>query len=117
MAEERGQPHRAFVAEGDGQGVLQMGASRHRRVAIAPSELGEMAANRGQVFFDQPESCADLQHDSRIHDVLGRGSPMDVTAVVSCPFGELANERQDRVSDSLGFLLQSREIECLASVR
>jgi len=111
MAVEGGEPDRGLVAEGHRQRVLQMGAPRQWCVAMAPGEVGEMPANCRQIVFDQREPRADLQDDGGIHDVLGRGSPMDVAAVLARPFGELADERQDRVSDGLGFLLQAREIE------
>ena len=38
------QPHRRLVAKGDRQGVLQVGAAGHRRVAPAPRQPGEMTA-------------------------------------------------------------------------
>ena len=117
MAIESGEPDSGLVAEGYRQRVLQMCAPRHRCVAIPLGKLGEVAADCRQIPFEQHEASADLQHHGRIHDVLGRGSPMNVAAVVPRPFGELAHERQDRIPDGLRFLLQAREIECVPPVR
>src|ERR1700747_1921176 len=46
MAVEHREPDRGLVAKGDRQRLLQMGAARHRRVAMAPREIGEDVAQR-----------------------------------------------------------------------
>ncbi len=53
MAVEPGQPDRRLVAKGDRQGVLQMGAPGHRRVAVAAGEVRQMAARRRKIGFEQ----------------------------------------------------------------
>src|SRR5580700_6782053 len=52
MAVEHREPDRGLVAEGDRQCLLQMGASGHGRVAIAPREIGEDAPQLRDVVFD-----------------------------------------------------------------
>ena len=83
----RRQPHRRLKAEGDRQGVLQMGAAGHRRVAPAPCQPREMAAQRGQVGLDQLQPGADLQYRGGIHDVLRRRAPMQKPAALAGPLG------------------------------
>ncbi len=42
------EPYRGLVAEGDRQRLLEMGPTRHRRIAVAPRQPGEDAAQRGE---------------------------------------------------------------------
>src|SRR5262249_7803496 len=114
---EGGKPDSSLVAEGYRQRVLQMGAPGHRRVAVPPGKFGKMAADRRQIIFEQRETGAELQHNSRIHNGLGRRSPMNGTAKISWPFGALAPERKDRIAARLGLSLQAREIERAIPVR
>jgi hypothetical protein len=41
MAVEHCEPNGGLVAEGDGKRLLQMGSPGHRRVAMAPGEIGD----------------------------------------------------------------------------
>ena len=111
VAIEGREPDRGLVAEGNRQGVLQMGAAGERQVAVAAREIGEMAAHRGEILFDQPQSGADLQHRSGIHDVLGRRPPMQPAPGGAGGLGELADQRQDRIADGLGLGLEPRPVE------
>ena len=111
MAVEGGEPDCRLVAEGDRQGVLQMGAAGHRGVAIAAGEVGEVAARRREISLDQLEPGADLQHHGGVHDVLGGGAPMQPAPGLAGPIGELADQWQDRIADRLGLALQAREVE------
>ncbi len=115
MAVESVEPDRRLVAEGHRQRVLQVGAPGHRRVAVFARELGEMAAHRRQILLDQGEPGADLQHRGGVHDVLGRGAPMQIAPRLARQFGHLADERQDRIADGLGLVLQARQVERLAA--
>ena len=74
--------------------MLQVGAAGHRRVAMASGEVGEVAARGGEVGFEQLEAGADLQYRGGIHDVLGRGAPMQPAPALAGALGELAHQRQ-----------------------
>ena len=82
-----------------------MGAAGHRRVAMAPGEIGEMAAHRRQILLDQLQAGADLEHHGGVHDVLGRRTPMQPAPGLAGAVGELADQWQDRIADILGLPL------------
>ncbi len=92
-----------------------MGAPGHRGVAIVARELGEVAAHRRQILLDQRQAGADLQHRCGIHDVLGGGAPMQIAPRLPRQLRHLADQRQDRVADGLGFFLEAREVERIAA--
>ncbi len=117
MAVESRQPDRRLVAKGYRQRVLQMGAAGHRRVAIAPGEVCQMAAHRRRDRLDQRQPVADLQHHGGVHDVLGRRTPMQPAPGLAGALGELADQWQDRVADILGLALEPREVEVFRVVR
>ena len=111
MAVEHGEVNRGLVAEGHRQRLLQMGAARHRRVAMAPREIGEDAPQIGDIHFDDLQPRAQLQHHRGVHDVLGSRAPMHVTAGLAALFCHLMDQRQDRVADDIGLAAQQIEIE------
>ncbi len=112
LACQRRAPHRRLVAEGHGQGVLQVGASGHGRIAVAARERLQRGEDIVQVGLDQFERRAQLQHDCRVHDVLGGCAPVHVAAgVAGASRRELFHQRQDRVADDLGLALQGGEVE------
>ena len=112
LARQRRAPHRRLVAEGHGQGVLQVGASGHGRIAVAARQRLQRSEDVVQVGLDQLECRAQLQHDRRVHDVLGGRAPVHVAAgVARAGGGELLHQRQDRVADDLGLALQAGEVE------
>ena len=111
MAVKGGEPYGRLEAKGDRQRMLQMGAPGHRRIAIAPREPGEIAAQRREVGLDQRQPGTDLQHRGGIHDVLRRRPPMEPAPRLAGAFGELAHERQDRIADRLGLALEAGQIE------
>ena len=113
MTIERRQPDRRLVSEGDRQRMLQVGAAGHRRVAMAPGEVGEVAARGCEVGFDEVEAGADLQHHGGIHDVLGGGPPVQPAPGLPGALGELAHQGKDRIADGLGFALEAGEVERL----
>jgi hypothetical protein len=63
------------------------------------------------IFLDDVEALAQLQHHGRIHDVLRRGSPMDVTARIAALLHQLMHQGKDRIADDIGLLAQEIEIE------
>ena len=63
MAVEHGEPDRGLVAEGDGQRLLQMGASGHRRVAMALRRSARIGAASPMSSLDQRQAVAHLKDD------------------------------------------------------
>ena len=74
--QQRREPHRDLVAEGDRQRVLQMRAPRHHRVPVLRRHGCECGAGGAQVGLDQRQAVAHLEHQRGVHDVLGGGAPM-----------------------------------------
>lgn len=122
VAVDGGEPDGGFVAEGDGQGVLEVGAAGHGGVAVADGEAGEGGLELGEQALDDGEALFDLQDRGEVHDVLGGGAPVDVagcgcgglvrrvgagcaglrTGFFRDPCGHLLDEREDGVADDLG---------------
>ncbi|MNF88642.1 hypothetical protein D3C84_711400 [compost metagenome] len=111
MAVKHAQPYRTFVAEGDRQGVLQVGTPGHRRVAITLGQLGEQAAHRLDVALDNCQRRTDLQDHGGVHDVLGSGTPVHVASGLATGFRQLFHQRQNRVTDDFGLVLHQRQVE------
>ena len=83
MIEERREPHRAFVAEGDGERVLQMGAPGHHRVAMRFSLCRKPGGDVAELFLDEREAVPHLQDERAVHDVLRGGAPMDIARAIA----------------------------------
>ena len=111
MTVEHRKPDRGLVAERHRQRLLQMGAARHRRVAIALREIGKDAAQRGNIGFDDLKAGADLQDHGGIHDVLRGRAPMHIASGVAALFHHLVHQRQDRIADDIGLLAKQVEIQ------
>ncbi len=92
-----------------------MGAAGHRGVAMTAGEVGQIAAGRAEVGFEEVEPGADLQHHRAVHDVLRGGAPMQPAPGLAGALGKLAHQRQDRIADILGVALQAGQIERLGS--
>lgn len=107
VAVQRRQPHGGLVAERDRQGLLEMGAAGHRRVAIGLREAGEDRPQSLDIGFHEVERGADLQGVRRVHDVLGRRAPVDIAACLAGGGGQLVDERQDRIADDLRFVAKT----------
>ena len=56
--------------------MLQIAAAGHRRIAVAPGQIGERAGDRLHVLFDELERVADLQDHGGVGDVLRGGAPV-----------------------------------------
>ena len=108
---EHRQIDRGLVAEGHRQRLLQMGAPGHRRVAITRGEIGQDTAECSDIRLDDLEAGADLQDYGGIHDVLRGRTPMHITASVAALLYHLVHQRQDRITDNVGFAAQQVEIE------
>ena len=76
VPDQRLQPHRAFKAESDRQSMLQMRAAGHHRVPVCVRLPGKRVDDMYQLLADQRQAIADLQHERRIHDVLGGSAPV-----------------------------------------
>ena len=111
VAIEHCEPDRGLVAEGHRQGLLQMRAPGHRRVAIPFRQISEDAAQRGDIGFDDFEPLAHLQDHGGVHDVLRGRAPMDVAAGFTALLHHLMHQRQDRIADIVGLAAQQIEIE------
>ena len=94
VAVEHRELDRGLVAERHRQRLLQMGAAGHRRIAIALREIGEDAAQRGDIGFDDLKAGADLQDHGGIHDVLRGRAPMHIAAGLAALFRHLMHQRQ-----------------------
>ena len=111
VAVEHRQVDRGLVAERHRQRLLQMGAARHRRVTMPLRQIGEDAAQGGDIVFDDLKAFAQLQHDGGVHDVLRGRPPMHVAAGLAALFCHLVHQRQDRIADDIGLAAQQVEIE------
>jgi hypothetical protein len=106
MPRDHAEPDTHLVAEGHRQGVLQVGAARHHRVAVFGGEGSKGGLERREVGVDQGQRVPHLEHGGRIHDVLGGCAPVDVAARFPALFGELMHDADDRVADEVGFGLE-----------
>src|SRR5690606_29550717 len=70
--------HGELVTEGNWNGVLTMGAPGHHRRAMLKGLCTQRAQQRRHIPIDERVRGAQLQDDSRVHDVLSRRSPVDV---------------------------------------
>jgi hypothetical protein len=61
VAVESGEPDRGLVAEGDRQGLLKVGASCHRGVAVAARQVGEDRPQDVDVGGNEVQTRADLE--------------------------------------------------------
>lgn len=93
VAVDRRQPDRGPVAEGHRQGLLEVRAAGHRRVAMLTRETREDCTQILQVARDDIQRYADLEHVGGVHDVLRGRAPVDVTACVAGGLGELMDQQ------------------------
>ena len=85
--------------------LLQVAAARHRRIAVAPRQIGERRGDGLHVLFDQVERGADLQDRGGVGDVLRGGAPMAPFAQpVGAQVDDLLHHAQNRIADALGLL-------------
>src|SRR5256886_16841504 len=92
MPLDRGENPGDLVAEGHGNGLLQVAAPDHRRVAVATGELRHRSRDRAEIVLDEHEALADLQHRGGVGDVLGGGAPM-------APFAEAVGAQLPELLD------------------
>ncbi len=74
--DQRRKPDGHLVAEGDGQGVLEMGAPGHHRAGMGAGHAREALDGAGEFRAEQLQRLTQLQHHGAVHDVLGGGAPM-----------------------------------------
>ncbi len=114
MPLDRGEKPGHLVAEGHGNGLLQVAAPDHRRIAMAARELGHRSRDRGEVVLDEREALADLQHRGGVGDVLSGGAPMAPFAqAVGAQLHQLLDHAQHRVADALGLRAQLLQVDHL----
>ncbi len=100
------------MAERDGDRLLQIAATRHGRIAITASEVGQVAGDGCQVVLDQQECLPDLQDGSGIRDILGGRSPVAVLSQMIRAGGhELLHHWQDGIADQLRLGLELRHVD------
>ena len=64
------------------------------RIPILLGQLRQHALQGFQLPPDNPESLADLQYRRIVHDVLRRGTPVDVLCMlIGCLLDELSDQR------------------------
>ena len=108
-----GEQRRGLEAEGERYRLLQVAAARHRRVAVAPRQLGERRRGRLHVLFDELERGADLHDRGGVGDVLRGRAPMAPLAeTVAAQTDDLLHHAEDRIAD-IGLLLEAGEIDVL----
>ena len=115
VALKHGEPDGRLVAERDGQRLLQMSAPRHHSIAVLVAERGKRLAKGGDVLANEAEAFAHLKHAGAIHDVLRGRAPMQVAAGVTALRRDLAHERQDRIADDLGLLLEPGHVQAFGA--
>jgi hypothetical protein len=103
MLDERGQPKRAFVTQGDWKRLLQMRSAAHNVVAVAPGMLRQRLDRGGEIGVEQRERLSELENGRRVEDILRRRTPMDVSAGIGAgKLRKLLGQRNDRIADVLG---------------
>jgi len=103
---------RHLVAEGDRHGLLEIAASRHRRVAVFLRKRGKSVADAFDFLLDDHERFADLHDGRRVGDVLRGGAPMRPFAKsVLAEFHQLLHHGQNRIPDPFGCFLEFRHVD------
>ena len=112
MALDRRQQPGHLVAEGHGNGLLQVAAADHRRQAMCLRVLGHRRRDRRKFAIDDRQAFADLQHRGGVGDVLRGRAPVAVFAeLVAAQRVELRHHAEDRVADALGLLAQLDHVD------
>ena len=107
VALNAGQNAGHLVAKGDGGGLLQVAAPDDGGVAVVLCQLGQGVRDVFEVGLHQRQAFADLQHRSRVGDVLGGGAPVAVFAqLVSAVGVDLVHHGNDGVANLLGLGLE-----------
>ena len=107
-----GQQSGHLVAEGHGNRLLEVAAPDHRRVAVAPRQIGQTGGDGGQIILDDRQRLADLEHRRGVRDVLRRGAPVAVFAqLVAAQRIKLRDDAKDGIADPLRLLAQLRHID------
>ena len=104
----------ALVAEGDGQGMLPVGAPRHHGVPVAAREAGQDVGQHVQLRQHHRVGVADLQGGAGVHDVLAGGPPVDearAPRAQSPP--ERVHQRHDGVPGGVEVALHGPEVDAL----
>ena len=91
--------------------MLQMRAAGHGRVAVLPGETSERSPQCGELGLDDPERVAQLEHDRRVHYILGGRPPVDVSAPFATDLRQLMDERQNGEADVGGLATEQVEID------
>ena len=108
---DHAEPDRGLVAERHGQGVLQMRAAGHHRVAVLLRQSREGRIDAARSASTSASASRICRTVARVHDVLGGGAPVHVAAGLAALLGELVHEADDRIADDVGLLLQLGEID------
>ena len=112
VAVDHREPHRALVAEGDRQRLLQMRAAGHRRVAMLFARGPRAPPTPPPMSRSTIASAARICSTVRgVHDVLRGRAPVHVAPGLAELCGKLAHQPEDRVADILGLVLQRVAIE------
>jgi hypothetical protein len=92
-----------LVAEGHGNGLLQVAAPGDGRIPVAARKLSEPLHDRIEIGLHQLQRFANLQHRRGVGNVLSRRAPVAVLAeAIAAQFIELGDDAEHRISDPLG---------------
>ena len=103
-------PDGGLVAEGDGNGVHDVGAARHDGVAVLLGEIEAVVAAEFHVAQDHLVGVALQKDETRVDDVLARGAPVDEFAGVLGEHGDRRNVEEIGVGvldDDVGLFLRN----------
>ena len=105
IAFDHAQPNGCLQTKRHRQGMLQMGTARHGRVTVFSAQAAQLRSDTTQISLHQIEARTHLQHQGRVHDVLGGGTPMQKLACITQTFGQLMHQGQDGVAHVVRFSL------------
>jgi hypothetical protein len=91
--------------------MLEMSAPSHGGITVSNGKALQGGNDSRQFLIDNLKPSLDLQDTGRVHNVLRRGAPVDVLSRRTTHGAELAHQGQDWVSDNIGLVTKTIEVE------
>ncbi|MNS86374.1 hypothetical protein D3C72_1202760 [compost metagenome] len=107
MALDAGKDAGHLVAERNRGGLLQVGPTDHRRVAVLLRQRRKRVSDVLEIRLDQCQALAHLQYRRCVGNVLGGGAPMaEFAKPIPAVRVDLVDHRDNRISDLFGLCLE-----------
>lgn len=104
---------RELPSEGDRDGRLCVRATRHHRRAMLACQPCEPVTEGARENVDSVKRTGANEREARVHDVLGRRTPVQVAGGGVGLLAQLLEQGQNRVTDDPRPLVQAYEIDVL----